>query len=60
MLGIDGTKAFWTVVAIIVLIWLFNDPSGAASDVKGIIAWLKDAAGSILTFVREVVTGTFA
>ncbi len=56
-MGINWRLLAWLTIAGIILVWLMSDPTSAASDVKGIFQALKDAANSIILFVKEVLNG---
>lgn len=44
------------VIGIVFLIWVVNDPSGAAEFVGNVLAKLEDAANAIINFFKSLFT----
>ncbi len=56
-MGIDWKKVFWIIIALLAAYWIISNPNGAAIDVQGIFATLKETANSIMTFIKGVLNG---
>jgi hypothetical protein len=53
--GIAGI--LWALFWIGVVLWIINDPTGAAQDVRSLAGWVIGGVQSFVTFLRTVATG---
>ena len=50
----DVKKAAILVVVALLLFYVITQPSQAAGMVQGILAWLRDGAEAIITFLKNL------
>jgi hypothetical protein len=47
----------WALFWIGVIMWVLDDPTGAAHDVRSLAAWAMGGAEKAATFLRTLATG---
>jgi len=55
--GLFGIPWSWVLFWFVIIMYVVNDPQGAAANGRSLIGWLQDGAQAIITFFTSLAGG---